>query len=387
MAPGPLKVLQGFLGIHMAGEKVIVAMSGGVDSSVAAVLLHEQGYRVLGVTLKLWDYARVGGNPDLDDTACCSVDSMADARAVCQRIGVPHFTLDFSDVFEKTVICDFVREYEGGRTPNPCVRCNSEIKWGALLQAADRAGAEFLATGHYARVIRRADGAVELRKGADERKDQSYALWAIRQEALKRTLFPLGDLRKEETRRFAAERGLRTATRPESQEICFIRDDDYGRFLEEWTDRGGSPCSGLVAGDIRDLSDGATVGTHTGIAHFTIGQRKGLGVAFGRPRYVARIDAETHTVWVGDSADLDARSVDAGSVNWSLGFAPERGTRCSAKIRYLHAGAEGKVEPRDPDGVSFAFDTPQRAVTPGQSLVIYDGNLLLGGGVITRATG
>jgi len=371
----------------MAGERVVVAMSGGVDSSLAAVLLHEQGFRVAGMTLKLWDPNRAAGARGTGASASHEHGPAADARAVCERLGVRHHVLDFTEVFERVVIDDFVREYGSGATPNPCVRCNALVKWEALLRMADRLDAEFVATGHYARVIHREDGVAELRKGVDTSKDQSYALWRMGQEHLRRTLLPLGGMRKTETRRMAAELGLCTANKPESQEICFIPDNDYVRFLRARDERSGRESPGFVRGELRTFRSNELVGTHGGTAHFTIGQRKGLRVAFGRPRYVVRIDPPTHTVWIGDTSDLETTTVQAEHANWSLGRAPGAGTRSTAKIRYLHAGASGRVFPASDGSMAFIFEEPQRAVTPGQSLVVYDDDLVLGGGVIRPVPG
>jgi len=367
----------------MSGEMIVVAMSGGVDSSLAAALLHEEGYRVVGVTMKLWDYDQVGSNVRREN-ACCPIESTNDARAVCERLGVPHYTLDLRQAFEKSVIEDFVSEYEAGRTPNPCVRCNSAIKWKVLLKRARLLGANLIATGHYAQLLTRPDGTAELRKGLDPQKDQSYALWGIPQETLRMTRLPLGRLSKDETRRMATDRGLKTAHKPESQEVCFIPDNDYGRFLAEWTEKRNRRSPALVPGNILNR-EGRVVGTHRGVAHYTIGQRKGLGVALGRPQFVTRIDAATRTIWIGDPADLEADTLTAAEANWTLGTPPEPEARLTAKIRYLHAGspAHATLEP----GKTFTvrFDEPQRAITPGQSVVLYDGDLVIGGGVITSA--
>ena len=368
----------------MAGEMVVVAMSGGVDSSLAAALLHEQGYRVLGVTMKLWDYDAVGGDLERDGL-CCTIESIDDARAVCGRLGVPHYTVDLRRAFARSVIEDFVNEYDAGRTPNPCVRCNARIKWKVLFARARALGAEYIATGHYARLVRRADGAVALCRGLDERKDQSYALWGLPQEVLQRTLLPLGELTKDRTRTMARARRLATADQPESQEICFIPDDDYGRFLAEWNARHGRRSPALEPGPIRDR-EGRVVGTHRGVAYYTVGQRKGLGVALGRPQFVTRIDAPTKTIWIGGPEDLLADGLTAGETNWTLGTPPEPGTSVTAKIRYLHPGSAAKVAPGPDRTLSVHFDQPQRAVTPGQSVVLYIGDLVLGGGVIRAAT-
>ncbi len=364
----------------MSRSMVVVAMSGGVDSSIAAALLHEQGHRVVGVTMKLWDYDDVGGDENLDH-ACCTIESTNDARAVCAKLGVPHYTLDLRDAFERSVIEDFVSEYESGRTPNPCVRCNSRIKWKTLLTRARALGADYIATGHYARLIRRDDGVVELRAGLDPKKDQSYALWGVPQETLGMTLLPLGDMTKSDTRRLAADLRLATADKPESQDICFVPDNDYGRFLAEWSERSGRANSALTPGDIRD-GRGDVIGRHRGVAHYTVGQRKGLGVAVGRPQFVTRIDAPSGTIWVGDPDELMADGLRATESNWTLGAPPSPGSSVDIRIRYNAAGAPAHVS-AESDGTFVAtFDAPQRAITPGQSAVVYDGDLVLGGGVI-----
>ena len=362
----------------MPNELVIVAMSGGVDSSLACALLHEQGYGVIGVTMRLWEYAA-----DADHRRR-TMEPMEDARAVCQRFGVPHYNLDLRQTFERSVIEDFVNEYEAGRTPNPCVRCNVRIKWNVLLAKARMLGASAVATGHYARLMELPDGTVELRKGVDRRKDQSYALWGLVQETLRMTKLPLGDLRKEQTRKMAAERGLKTAEKPESQDICFVPDDDYARFLADWTGRKGRVSHALEPGAIRD-SRGEVVGTHRGVAHYTIGQRKGLGVALGRPRYVTRIDPGSKTIWIGDPDDLLADELVASDVNWTLGRPPLPEQNLQAKIRYSHEGSAARVTSALGATMTVRFERPQRAITPGQSVVIYDGDLVLGGGVIASA--
>jgi tRNA-specific 2-thiouridylase len=363
-----------------AGETVVVAMSGGVDSSVAAALLHEHGYRVVGITLNLWDYHASGGNVNLE-SGCCSIDTMADARAVCHKLGVPHYVSDFREIFERSVQQNFIDEYFTGRTPNPCVRCNTFIKWGALLQQTEDIGASFLATGHYARSrFNATTKRWELLRAVDEQKDQSYALWGVRQEALGRTIFPLGELTKPEVREIARSLGLKTAEKKESQEICFIPDNDYRRYLRE---RAPEAVAEIGAGDFVDVA-GNRVGSHQGFPFYTIGQRKRLGLALGRPIFITAIDADSNTIVVGDNEDLRRSDFIASAVNWGALYCPPDGTAVSCKIRYRDPGTPAILLEAEPHQVRVHFDSPQRAITPGQSAVFYDGEVVIGGGVIER---
>lgn len=363
-----------------AGETVVVAMSGGVDSSVAAALLHEQGYRVVGITLNLWDYHASGGNVNLE-SGCCSIDTMADARAVCHKLGVPHYVSDFREIFERSVQQNFIDEYFTGRTPNPCVRCNTFVKWGALLQQTEDIGASFLATGHYGRTRFNAiTKRWELMRAVDEQKDQSYALWGVRQEALARTIFPLGELTKPEVREIARRLDLKTAEKKESQEICFIPDNDYRRYLRE---RAPETVAEIGAGDFVDV-EGNRVGAHQGFPFYTVGQRKGLGLALGRPIFITAIDADTNTIIVGDDENLRHSDFIASSVNWGALHCPSEGTAVSCKIRYRDPGTPAILLEAEPHHVRVHFDSPQRAITPGQSAVFYAGDVVVGGGVIER---
>jgi len=363
-----------------AGETIVVAMSGGVDSSVAAALLHEHGYRVVGITLNLWDYHASGGNVNLE-SGCCSIDTMADARAVCHRLGVPHYVSDFREIFDRSVQQNFIDEYFTGRTPNPCVRCNTFIKWGALLQQTQDIGGDFMATGHYARTrFNATTNRWELLRAVDSQKDQSYALWGVRQEALARTIFPLGELAKPEVREIARSLGLKTAEKRESQEICFIPDNDYRRYLRE---RSPEAAAEIGAGEVVDV-DGNSIGTHQGFPFYTIGQRKGLGLAVGRPIFIAAINADTNTIVVGDDDDLRHRDFVVSSVNWGSHFCPRNGMAVSCKIRYRDSGASAILSEAEPHRVLVHFDSPQRAITPGQSAVFYDGEVVVGGGVIDK---
>jgi tRNA-specific 2-thiouridylase len=362
------------------GETVVVAISGGVDSSVAAALLHEYGYRVVGITLNLWDYHASGGNVNLE-SGCCSIDTMADARAVCHKLGLPHYVSDFREVFDRSVQQNFIDEYFVGRTPNPCVRCNTFIKWGALLQQTQDLGGSFMATGHYARTrFNSTTKRWELLRAVDGQKDQSYALWGVRQEALARTIFPLGELTKPEVREIARSLGLKTAEKKESQEICFIPDNDYRRYLRE---RAPEAATEVGAGDFVD-THGNRVGTHQGFPFYTIGQRKGLGLALGRPIFISAINPDDNTIVVGDDVDLRQSDFIASSVNWGAQFCPPEGTAISCKIRYRDTGAPAILFNTEAHRVRVHFDAPQRAITPGQSAVFYDGDVVVGGGVIEQ---
>ena len=359
-------------------------MSGGVDSSVAALLLKEQGYDVVGAHMKLWDYVDVGGDI-YKDGRCCTIDSITDCRLVCDRIGAPFYVLNMSGKFRATVIDNFVTEYRAGRTPNPCVACNSDIKWSAFLQKAREVGCDYIATGHYSFVEQGAGGRWHIRKGVDETRDQSYVLWGITQEALAMTLMPLGGLTKKEVRAIAATHGLRTARKPESREICFVADNDYRRFLREWEEKHGL---GREPGEIVH-EDGTVLGRHEGTTDFTVGQRRGLGLEHpaATPLYVQRIDSTSHRVIVGDDTSLYKTELTVEHVNW-IGMAPpEAGERFEAlaKIRYLHQPGPAEITALPDGSVHIIFKDKQRAITPGQSVVFYDNDILLGGGIIAEA--
>jgi tRNA-specific 2-thiouridylase len=358
-------------------KKVLVAMSGGVDSSVAALLLKEQGYDVIGAHMKLWDYVDVGADI-YKDGRCCTVDSITDCRFVCDAIGAPFYVLNLSSEFSKSVIEDFVSEYRAGRTPNPCVRCNSDIKWNTFLRKAEEFGCDSIATGHYAFVEKNERGRYEIRKGVDSTRDQSYVLWGVSQEALSRTITPLGSMLKSEVRQIAHEHDLRTAARPESREICFVADNDYRRFLSEYETKRGR---GFVPGEVVH-SDGRVLGTHGGTAFFTIGQRKGLGISHATPLYVQRIEPSSNRVIVGDEDGLYRDELIAKEINWIAIQPPSAPLSVEAKIRYLHRPSAAVVTPLTADSARVSFVDRQRAITPGQSVVFYDGEIVLGGGLI-----
>jgi tRNA-specific 2-thiouridylase len=350
--------------------RVVAAMSGGVDSSVAAALLVEAGHDVVGVSMQLYDAsagdARVG--------SCCTLDDLHDARRVAHGLGIPHYVVNLERRFQDVVVSNFVREYAAGRTPIPCAHCNSELKFSTLVDQAMGFDAARVATGHYARVTCDAAGAYHLWRGADDRKDQAYFLFALTQEQLARAMFPVGEFSKDDVRRMALERGMRVADKPDSQEICFVPDGEYAAVVDRYLpgDRGG-----LVVD-----AQGRVLGRHDGVHHFTIGQRKGLRISAAEPLYVVRLDADRGLVQVGPKSALERLSLQASGVNWVAGAPPDGDLRAQVQIRSRHAAAEARVTALEPGRMAVEFDGPQSAITPGQAAVVFQGDELLGGGWI-----
>src|SRR5690349_4866422 len=349
--------------------KVVVAMSGGVDSSVAAALLKEQGYDVIGMMLRLWS------EPGKEDSnRCCTPDSMAQARRVAAKLDIPFYVIDAKDIFHKTVVQYFLDGYARGETPNPCLVCNRQIRWTFLLDHALALGADFMATGHYVR-IRKAESGYQLWRAVDKSKDQSYVLHVLNQEKLARALFPIGDYPKTEIRAIAEKFGLPTASRKDSQDLCFLAGEDYRNFLQR------NAAEMLQPGEIL-TREGRAVGTHTGLANYTIGQRKGLGLASLVPLYVLGKDSTTNALIVGTQEELGSRELIAREVNWQVEL-PQEPFRAEVKIRYTAREAGALVTPIESDQVLIQFDEPQRDITAGQAAVFFQGDLLIGGGIIT----
>ena len=353
--------------------RVIVGMSGGVDSSAAAALLLEQGFDVVGITLKLWPQDCVNRAED----KCCGPQAVTDARAVCHKLGIPYYLIDESAEFQSKVIQYFADEYKAGRTPNPCVMCNQNLKFGRLIGRADQLGAQYVATGHFARLERRDDVRVLLKRGRDRRKDQSYFLFSLRQDQLARALFPLGEKTKSDTREVARHCQLKTADKEESMEICFVPDNDYGKFLEQ---------ANLVQkhrGEIVDLH-GRILGHHDGIEFYTIGQRKGLGITTPKPVYVIELDAANNRVIVGGDSALDRDEFTVDRCNWIPFETPPASIEATVKIRYNHPGTPATVTPQGNGSAKVKLHLAQRAITPGQAAVFYQDDLVVGGGWIAK---
>jgi tRNA-uridine 2-sulfurtransferase len=340
--------------------KVVIAMSGGVDSSVAALLLKEEGHEVIGMTMQLTAHSA----------------AIEAAKEVADKLGIPHYVIDLHDIFTRTIINDFCQEYSQGRTPNPCIRCNELIKFGALRGKAAEIGADYLATGHYAR-IQRNGSQICLKKGTDTKKDQSYFLCRLNQEQLKHVLFPIGHLTKTRVRQIALEKGLPTAARPESQEICFIPDNDHAEFLKSYMPQASQP------GPILD-GLGNILGEHHGIMAYTIGQRHGLGIATAEPLYVTAIAPDLNALIVGTKEQTYGMELAAGNLNWTASKKPDFPINIKAKVRYRHPEAEATVNSLDNENVHVKFAIPQTAITPGQTIAFYDGENIIGGGTIIR---
>lgn len=365
--------------------RVLVAMSGGVDSSVAAVLLHEQGYEVIGITMKTWDYERSGTKAAKNgkETGCCTVESMNDARQIGVRFGFKHFIVDIRDEFGDWVIDRFVDEYMHGRTPNPCVLCNTHIKWAALLRRANNLGCDFIATGHYANVRQEADRFV-ISRGLDTHKDQSYALWGVKQEHLARTIFPLGGYSKPDIRKMAEDFGLlHVANKPDSYEICFIPDDDYRSFIKRRVDDFDQR---VKPGNFVD-QHGKVIGQHKGFPFYTIGQRRGLDLAMGKPVYVTKIDPINNVITVGEEQDLVANICTANEVNMiKYAQLPQQPMEVTGAIRYNDEGALGELSMTSEGDMLMRFPTGRTAIAPGQALVCYEGNDVVAGGWIQKVS-
>jgi tRNA-specific 2-thiouridylase len=358
--------------------KVLVAMSGGIDSTVTALMLHNEGYEVIGITMKTWDYASSGSTGK--ETGCCNLDSFNDARAAAVQNGFPHFILDIREEFGDFVIENFVEEYLAGRTPNPCVMCNTHIKWRALLKRADALGCDFIATGHYANIHQHDNGRFFISKGLDELKDQSYVLWGLQQDLLSRTILPLGKYRKTAIRQMAHDFGYpELAKKSESYEICFVPDNDYRSFLRNRVEGLEEKVDGGWFVD----KNGLKLGRHRGYPFYTIGQRKGLEIALGRPVYVTAIEPETNTVVLGEEDDLQQSEMLVSKLNWLKYNGIEDGREALTKIRYKDKGAVSSLY-NDGNDIRVCFYENVKSIAPGQSAVFYEADDVIGGGIIQR---
>jgi tRNA-specific 2-thiouridylase len=359
----------------MSKGRVLLGMSGGVDSSVAASLLLEDGHEVIGLTMKLFDYSELG--IATMQGGCCGIDLIDDARLVCSKLNIPHYVVDFSESFRKHVINNFANEYNRGRTPNPCIACNTYIKWGEMLSYSDKLECDYIATGHYARIAEDS-GEYRLFRATYNEKDQSYALWGIPLAALSRTILPLGEYSKEYVRKIAAENQFRNADRPDSQEICFVPDNDYAGALKNWL---GDNSPAFEPGPVYDTA-GRKLGEHKGFANYTIGQRRGLGISSKSPLYVVKINKVDNSVVLGSGDELRVWQFTVNSVNLLVDQQDIPG-ELTVKIRYKHQDSPASVDIFK-DGTTVTFKEPQRAVTPGQSAVFYSEDLVIGGGIIDR---